>query len=229
MRVGLPVLAGGAMLGFTASSPVPVLVALPVGVFLVRRRVRADAQREFAALRTGVAEVATAMVGELRAGQQPPEAFAAAVESVDGPVRARLAEAVAVARIGGDVAAALDRAAGPPGMDSLVRVAACWRIAAERGAGFAAALGRVAAGLRAEEAGHLEAAAELSGARSTARLLALLPVFGIVLGQLAGARPLDVLLHTAPGFVCLVVGLLLVALGLLWTDRIARGGGPWTA
>ncbi len=207
-------------------SLVPLILAVPVTVFMMRRQARAWARIDAGRLRAGVAELASVMVGELRAGQQPFEAFSVAVECAGDPTRALLADALATARTGGDVPAALSRAAAPPGADGLVRIAACWRVAADSGAGFASALGRVAAGLRAEEAGLREIEAELSGARATTRLLAALPLFGILLGHAIGADPLDVLLHAPVGIVCLVLGLVLLAAGLTWTDRIAGGGLP---
>lgn len=224
-------LACSGALAVATRSVVPLVLALPASVYLARRRAQAEALRAAIELRSGVAELASAMVGELRAGQPPSEAFTATVQSLTGAIRTHLAEAVAIARVGGDIPETLVRAAQAPGADALVRIAACWRVAAERGAGFAPALDRVAAGLRAEESGHRELEAELSGARTTARLLAALPAVGILLGQGVGADPLDVLLHTPLGIACLVLGLVLIALGLNWTDRIARDvrGPRWTA
>ncbi len=68
------------------------------------------------------------------------------------------------------------------------------------GAGLAAALDRVAAALRAEADQRDDLRAQLAGPRSTAVLLALLPVFGLVLGAGLGAHPSAVLLHTPPGW-----------------------------
>lgn len=230
-RTAVILLSCSMVLAAATGSVVPVLLALPASAYSMRRRAQAEALRAAVDRRSGVAELATAMVGELRAGQPPSEAFTAAAQALTGPVRTCLTEAVAVARVGGDIPDALVRAAAAPGADALARIAACWRVAAERGAGFAPALDRIAAGLRAEESGHRELEAELSGARTTARLLAALPLVGLLLGQGVGADPLDVLLHTPLGIGCLVLGLLLIALGLDWTDRIARDarGARWTA
>ncbi|MYW04101.1 type II secretion system F family protein, partial [Streptomyces sp. SID3343] len=174
-------------------------------------------------LRRGVVALCAALVGELRAGRGPQDALAAAVGTLDEPTRVALVEVVGAARVGGDVPDALERAAARPGAAGLRRVAACWRIAIGRGGGFAPALERITAALRAEEDAHEEVLAELAGVRSTAHLLAGLPVFGLVLGSGLGARPVDVLLRTPPGIGCLVVGLALVVVGLAWTDRLAGG------
>ena len=88
------------------------------------------------------------------------------------------------------------------------------------GAPAAAVLDRVEHDLRAREAQHREIAAQLAGARSTAGLLAVLPVLGIGLGAAMGARPLAILLGEPRGQLALVVGVVLEASGVLWTARI---------
>ena len=137
-----------------------------------------------------------------------------------------LAPVVGAPTVGLDLADALDAAAVPPGAEGLRRIAACWRVGSGTGAGLADALDRVADGLRREQALRRQVGAELAGPRATARLLAALPVAGILLGASAGADPLDVLLHTVPGTWCLAVGLTLAALGLAWVERIARAAEP---
>jgi tight adherence protein B len=63
-------------------------------------------------------------------------------------------------------------------------------------------------------------ASGMAGARATATILAGLPVLGVLLGQLIGARPLSFLLSGHGGGWLLVVGLTLACGGLLWSDRI---------
>ncbi|MDI2127922.1 type II secretion system F family protein [Yinghuangia seranimata] len=221
VRTAAVVLAATGVTAFALWSPVAALLGPPAAIYAARRRRRAQARRDADRVRAEAADLAGAMVAELRAGQPVFEAFTLAAGTLDGPMRGLLVEAVAVARVGGDIPAALTRTASAPGAEALARVAACWRVAAERGAGFATALDRVAAGLRAEEAGRGELTAELAGARSTARLLAGLPLFGVLLGTGIGAHPTDVLLRTPLGVLCLTLGLALTAAGLTWTDRIA--------
>lgn len=99
-------------------------------------------------------------------------------------------------------------------------VAAVWTVSERSGASAAAVLDRVEQDLRARDRQRREVAAQLAGARSTAGLLAMLPLLGICLGAAMGARPLHVLLGTGRGQVALLVGAGLDALGLLWTGRI---------
>ena len=228
--VCLPV---GVVLGVVTRSVVPVLggvVAVPlVGQALRRRGERAAAERR--AVAVGV--LCGAVAGDLRAGRPPHVALADAVEAGGWPGSAELGEEgrllLSAARFGGDVPRVLRAAARlREGTHGLAAVAACWQVAVDGGAGLAAALDRVAAALRAEADQRDDLRAQLAGPRSTAVLLALLPVFGLVLGAGLGANPSEVLLHTPVGLFCLVAGSFLEWAGLAWTARIIRAaeGGP---
>ncbi|MEU9009597.1 type II secretion system F family protein [Streptomyces sp. NPDC048479] len=199
------------------------LVAGAVAVPLVRRRLRArERRRERERRAEGVIALCGAVAGELRAGLQPGQALLFAARST-GVLGAAEAAVLAAARFGGDVPQALREAARQPGADGLAGVAACWRVAVDSGAGLAAGLDRLEAALRAEWDQRQELRAQLAGAWSTAVLLAVLPLVGLAMGWALGADPLGVLLRTAAGLVCLVVGGLLEAAGFCWAMRIVRG------
>ena len=104
-------------------------------------------------------------------------------------------------------------------------VAAVRRVSEGSGAPAAAVLDRVEQDLRTTERQRREVAAQLAGARSTAALLAVLPLLGIGLGAAMGARPLSVLFGTGRGQVALLVGAGLDAVGLVWTARIVTAAG----
>ncbi|MFC7218124.1 type II secretion system F family protein [Streptomyces polyrhachis] len=194
--------------------PLPVgLLAVPlVGRRLAaRRRTREEERRGLA-----VIALCGAVAGGLRAGQQPTEALLASAASERGAG----VEVLAAARFGGDVPQALRRAARVSGADGLKGVAACWQVAADGGAGLAEGLDRVAAALRAEHRRREELRAEMAGPRSTALLLAVLPLVGLLIGSAIGAAPLKVLLHTPAGLACLALGAALEWAGLAWTARI---------
>ncbi|MEU5041478.1 type II secretion system F family protein [Streptomyces griseorubiginosus] len=130
---------------------------------------------------------------------------------------------LAAARFGGDVPGALAAAARRPGAEGLLGLAACWRVAVDQGAGLAAGLDRLEGALRAERDQRADLRAQLAGARSTAWMLAALPVLGLGLGAALGADPLRVLLHSGAGLGCLVVGGVLEGVGMWWAMRIVRG------
>ncbi|MGW2848125.1 type II secretion system F family protein [Streptomyces sp. NPDC001108] len=201
--------------------PLPAgVVAVPVVRRWLRRRARGRERERRAA---GVVALCGAVVGELRAGHEPGRALLVAVRDT-GALGAEEAAVSAAARFGGDVPAALRQAAREPGLEGLAGVAACWRVAADRGAGLAAGMDRLEGALRAEARGRAELRAQLAGAWSTVAVLALLPVLGLGLGAALGADPLRVLLHTPAGLACLATGGLLEAAGLRWAAGIVRAG-----
>jgi tight adherence protein B len=179
------------------------------------------------ALERGTAVEALAVLGaELRAGRTPTEAFEAAAGVATGSLSGTFAAAATGARFGADPGAVLLRSAGASAVpEVLCGLATCWQVCSATGSSLAAAIDRLAEGLRADRAQRLAVEAELAGPRATAALLALLPVAGIALAAGLGARPLHVLLHTGLGLGCLAVGVGLDLLGLWWTGRIVAAAG----
>ncbi|SOB83214.1 type II secretion system F family protein [Streptomyces sp. 1331.2] len=218
----------GLVAGQATTSPVPVLAAAlavpPLRRWRLRRRRAAEAGRRAAA----VVELCAGLAGELRSGATPEQALhlVTARLAADRDGLRRLGEEpvarLAAGRYGGDVSAAFHLLAELPGGSGAAAIAACWRVAADSGAGLAAALDRVAEALRGERALAEEIAGELAGPRATIAVLAALPAAGLLLGAALGARPLDVLLHTPVGLGCLAAGAALEGLGVLWTARIVR-------
>ena len=169
-----------------------------------------------ARMRERVREAVAATAAELRAGQPINRAFDRGCAST-GVAR----RALAALAWGGDMPAALRADAQAPGCSLLASVAACWSVAEGRGAGLAAALDRLVEADRAAEDVRVQLEAHLAAPRATARMLAALPLLGLMLGASLGGDPVGWLLGSPFGFACLVAGLLLIALGLLWTARIA--------
>ncbi|TPQ21007.1 type II secretion system F family protein [Streptomyces sporangiiformans] len=214
-------LVAGLMVALLGASVVPLVVGA-LGVPLARRaRLAARARRERERRADAVIALCGALAGEVRAGRQPGEALLRAARDSGGLGDAQ-AVVLAAARFGGDVPGALTDAARRPGADGLLGLAACWRVAVDRGAGLAAGLDRLEGALRAERDQRADLRAQLTGARSTAVLLAGLPLLGLLLGTALGADPLHVVLHTGAGIGCLLVGGVLEGAGLWWALRIVR-------
>ncbi|HEX5566395.1 MAG TPA: type II secretion system F family protein [Streptomyces sp.] len=212
-------LAGGAALALLGESVLPLLAGA-VAVPLLGRELRVRQRRRAGALReAAVIDLCAAVAGELRAGRTPERALLAVGTTGLGDGGAAV---LAAARFGGDVPEALRQAARQEGAGGLRGVAACWQVSVDGGAGLADGLDRVAGALRAERDQREELRAQLAGPRSTALVLALLPVFGLLLGSAMGAQPLRVLLHTPPGWACLVAAGLLEWAGLAWVSHIVR-------
>lgn len=214
-------LAAGLTVALLGGSVLPLLLgaaALP----MARRAARADRARRARERRAdAVIALCGALAGEVRAGRHPGEALLAVAGASDSLVAAQAA-VLAAARFGGDVPAALAGAAREPGAEGLLGLAACWRVAVDSGAGLAAGLERLEGALRAAREQRADLQAQLAGPRTTAVLLAWLPVLGLLLGTALGAHPLHVLLHTGAGLGCLVIGGALEGAGLWWALRIVR-------
>lgn len=175
------------------------------------RRARAAARRQ-----ADVVEVVEALAGELRSGQplvSSLEQCAAMWPDLD-PV-------VSTARLGADVPSALRRLAELPGAEGLRDVASAWQVAERSGAGLASVLSQVADSARAHQGVRHLVRGELASAQATARLVALLPLASLAMSTGVGGNPWRFLLGTAPGLVCLALGLVFAFAGLLWIDRIA--------
>ncbi|WP_214410136.1 type II secretion system F family protein [Sphaerisporangium fuscum] len=181
---------------------------------------RPDRRRLAAAWRRTSIELCQAIVAELASGRTPGEAMARAASSLEPPDPAVLRPVIAAARDGGDVAGALQGAVPAHGGEGLLGLAACWRVSVTVGGGLTALVERVGQSLREAEAHRAEVAAQLAGPRSTARLLAVLPVLGVLLAAGLGLRPFSFLVGSPAGLACLAVGVLLDLAGVAWTNRL---------
>jgi len=159
---------------------------------------------------------ADALVAELTAGRPPRVALVTAAVGIDPPCRNTLA----AADLGGDVVAALRVDARTSGVALFARVAACWSVAESSGAGLAVSLDRAIASTRADDEVRAEVEAQLAAPRATARLLAVLPLVGMLLGSSLGVSPVGWLLGSPIGWLVLLAGVTLIAVGLWWTGRL---------
>jgi tight adherence protein B len=180
--------------------------------------------RELLHTRIAVVDLCRALAAELRTGRASTEAFAAAVQAGPTSLSVVLQPAVAVGRRGdtGDLADAVARVAATPGCDGLRAVVACWRVAAASGAALAPAIDRVADALQDEIDLGRDVTSIMAGPRATVHVLAGLPVIGLLLGTAIGARPIDFLFGSVPGAGCLLGAVVLDALGVAWSRRIAH-------
>ena len=221
--VPVPVAAGVAALA--VAGPVAALATVVAAVVAQRLLAAQRAERVALLERARALEALAVLAGDLRVGRAPGPALAVAASVAVGGTSRALAAAATAADLGGDVPAALQGA--PSAVPEVLRgLAACWCVCTVSGSGLAAGVDRLCDGLRAAEAQRQAVAAELAGPRATAGLLAALPLAGVGLAAGLGAHPLHVLLHTTAGGVCLLLGITLDVVGLLWTSRlVARAAG----
>lgn len=194
------------------------LAALGVAAAVVHAWRSRAIDREVDARRSLVVEACLALAADLRGGQSPPVALQAAAEiapdAFAGPARQ--------AALGGDVARALRQRSTVRGHEALSAAAAGWVVCEQTGAPLADVLSRVVANVRSEAAVRAETEAQLGSVRATARLLAVLPVFTLLMAAGAGGSPLHFLTATPVGVACLLSGGLLIWAGVAWVDRLAR-------
>ncbi len=159
------------------------------------------------------------LVGELRIGAHPVQAFEIAARESGGAVGRALHAVASRARLGADVTKGLrglaDGSAVPVYWE---RIAVCWQLAADHGLAMSVLMRAAHRDIvdRQRFAARVEAGS--AGARATAVILAGLPVLGVLLGQLIGAHPFRFLFGS--GGWALASGVILIALGVAWADGI---------
>ena len=195
----------------------PLVLALGAVVALVwGLSVRAVRHRGLRRRADEVAQGCQVLAGQLRIGQIPGRALLTVAEEFPA-----FAGAAAAQGVGGEVPAALRRAASQPGHEGLQALAAAWQLAEHSGAPMAEAAEQVAEHLDQVAALRRSVNAELAPARATGKLLAVLPVIGIGMGFLVGGHPDEFLLGTVLGRWLLCAGVVLAGLGVCWTEVLA--------
>jgi tight adherence protein B len=162
------------------------------------------------------------VVDELRAGAHPANAAEGAAQDTPPPAGEVLKAAAATARLGGDVERTLRDLRQPLLETAVDQLAKAWHVSAKHGVALADVLDATRRDLDQRAAFARQVHARMAGPRASAAVLAGLPVFGVLLGELSGARPLHVLISTTAGQLLLVLGALCLAAGLWWTKRITE-------
>jgi tight adherence protein B len=213
----------GRLVGMTSPPPRSVLSVLPSLMARIRRRVEAigpAGRRRRAFREERLVEAIHSMSADLAAGHSAERALERAFTPTELGEMSVAPQTLAAVRFGGAVGEALRR----DGVnDPVLRaVAVCWDVAAHSGAGLAESLARVATTARMAAEARAEIEAQLAGPRASARMMALLPVLGLLMGTILGADPLTWLVSTGLGWGCLAAGAMLTTAGVVWTSRIAR-------
>lgn len=199
--------------------PLSVVIAVGIaGATLCvrwRRRRRLMVQREeLIVLESGLDVV----VGELRVGAHPVRAFEVTAAELGGTTGEAFAAIAARARLGVTLDPAVPRLG--PSASQWNRISRGWMLAQRHGLAVADLLDMCRTDLQERQRFTARVNAGLAGPRATAAVLTGLPVVGIGLGQMIGAKPLSVLCAGGMGGALLVVGVTLACAGLLWSDVI---------
>jgi tight adherence protein B len=198
----------GAVLGLAL-----VAVGGTVAGLIRQRRRRGSALQG----RVEVARACAALAAQLRVGQVPSEALIVAAADC-----AVLREARDAQDLGGNVTRVWRSQARAPGYAGLIDLARAWQVSSRSGASMSVALDHVADGLAADQSLRAVVAGELSAPRATGKVMAVLPGCGVGLGYLLGGDPVDWLLAGPLGWGCLLGGVVLACLGVLWIEALAQ-------
>ncbi len=218
-RVGSAVgLAAGLATGL-AVGPVPGVLAALTSWVLGRGAGLLAAERDSERSRAELVATVGALHDEYAAGAALTAALSAAA-TVSGRYEAAVTRAAVRAATGEEVAATLRAEA------SLASLAVAFDIAGRLGASLAQSLVGVQADLAADQRTYRTVRTALAGPRSSALLLAALPLVGLAMGWGMGAHPERVLLHTTAGLLALTAGVVLDLAGLLWTLALSRRALP---
>jgi tight adherence protein B len=125
-----------------------------------------------------------------------------------------------VVALGGRPAQGLRVASGGPG--PLAWMALACDVSHFTGAPLAEVLDGIAVSLRAELEAAREREAALAGPRTTATVLAWLPLAGVGLGLLTGADAVSALVTTTAGRMCLALAVAFWVAGRVWMSRLVR-------
>lgn len=184
-----------------------------------------------------VASVVQRLAVLLAAGVTPASGWGYLAE-VDGPAAARL-RAIADAVGSGETIADAIIATGPraasrsssrvpaaPDAAAWRGLAAAWFVATDAGAPLAPSLRDFATSLRALAQTQRELRVAIAAPAATARMVMTLPVVGVLFGVVLGFDTLGTLFTTAPGLVCLGLGVVLMLTARAWNRALVASARP---
>lgn len=204
----------GLLIGLLAG-PVPGLLACLACAVLGHCWRRLGSERAAAAETAALSDAVAAIVAEHAAGATLASALIRAAPSA-GRHELLFAHAGRLATVGKQPAAAL---ASEP---ALARIAVAASLVGRSGAALGEVLAGVRADLQAEQRSRHAIAEAVAGARSSALLLAGLPLAGLAMGGALGAHPQRVLLHSTVGLAALSAGVVLNLIGICWVLRLTE-------
>lgn len=207
--MGLPAAIGGAAAGAIAPE------------LMIRRRMAQKTLR----IREQLPDVLAGLAAPIRAGASLPQAFAAAAEEAEPPLRAVLDQTCRDLDAGVGQDLAIERFASRCAVPEAALAGRALRVGRQAGTELARVIDEVAETLRDRDQLARELRASTAQARVSAFVVAALPVVFLLLMS-AGARDQAELLFGEPiGWLLLLVGGLLEGAGILWIRRLSRPEG----
>ena len=173
-----------------------------------------------------VASVVQRLAVLLSAGVVPASGWGYLAEGSDAGIVRLVAAAAAAGRpVSESIVVAVEQ---EPGTDEQAwrGLAAAWQVATDAGASLAPSLRQLAASLRDLAQTRRDLAVALAGPISTARMVMVLPVVGVLFGLALGFDTLGTLFTTVPGWVCLALGIGLMVIARRWNRRLVARAQP---
>jgi tight adherence protein B len=164
----------------------------------------------------------------LAAGVAPASGWGYVAGGAPTPATERARAVAAAAARGEPIAGAIVGVAPSQRPDDTAwrGLAAAWLVATEAGAPLAPTLAGFASTLRSLAQNQRDLQTALAAPAATARMVMVLPVVGILFGMALGFDSIGTLFTTAPGLVCLTVGIVLMVVAHLWNLRLVAGARP---
>ncbi len=213
----------GLLLGLlSGASPSAALLGVLVGTAVPFAVLRIRADRRRAAFEAQLADSLQLLAGSLRAGYSVPQAIDAIVREGEEPMTTEFGRALVEARLGVQLEDALESVARRMSSLDFSWVVMALRIQRDVGGNLAEVLSNVAATLRERERLRRQVRVLSAEGRLSAWILGLLPV--VLGGYLLLVRPeyLQPLWTTTLGWLMLVTGAFLFAVGVFWLRRVVR-------
>ncbi|TDQ04745.1 type II secretion system F family protein [Labedaea rhizosphaerae] len=213
-------LAAASAVGLLAFGPGGAAAAALITATLWRlHKIRRTQDATIAAV-AGLAEALRSFADALRTGAHPVAAAEAAADDAHPDAATVLLTIAAASRLGGDIEQALATTDLPALAGHLPELGMAVRLSTRNGLPLADVLDATRRDLQLRARHAKTVQARMAGPRTTATILAALPLIGIALGESTGVSPIHVLAHTGIGQAMLVLGALLTSAGLVWTAKL---------
>ena len=208
--------------GSIAANLIGLLLGGGLGTLTPVAFLRISASRRARKFESQLPDVLTLVASSLQTGFSLLQALDAVAQDVAEPSAKELSRALAETRIGADIGESLDRMADRMDSNNLRWTSMAIGIQRQVGGNLAETLRTTATTLRDRESLHRHVRALSAEGRLSAYVLIAMPV-GIFLYMTQVNRPYVSLLWTTPlGLVLSVVGLVMLAIGMVWMRHVVN-------
>ncbi len=216
------IVVGAALIAVIVRSPIGLPFGGLIGYLLCRYFLQFKTTRRLRAFEDQLPDTLQLLAGSLRSGFSLNQAISGAVREGTEPTAGEFARALTEVRIGAELEDALDNVAERMRCEDLRLVVMAMRIAREVGGNLAEVLQTTVGTMR--ERAQLRGTVRVLTAegRISAKVLIGLPFLLAAFLLFFKRGYLKPLVTTVPGVVMLIIGVLLLALGSFWLNRLTK-------